>query len=206
MITREQRAEYIKKYCELSVSPCEWDKNKDWIKVLSKDNKCYLTASTALDSIESKPSIIDLLIIHNITFVDSIYESSNVACIGFSETEQKWYGWSHRACYGFGIGSKVEKGDCAYVPTDKQDFIDDGIRFWTQEDHLDVHAENITDEGFDVVWTTSNDPKLIPNPHARGCKNSHHYSFPKAYGHGEWTAKTLDDAKQMAIDFADGVS
>lgn len=59
--------------------------------------------------------------------------------IGFSEKEQKWYGWSHRAIYGFGIGSKVKKGDCGY----------------------------------------------------KG----------KA-----WTAKTLDDAKQMAKDFADAVS
>jgi hypothetical protein len=26
----------------------------------------------------------------------------------------KWYGWSHRAVYGFGIGDKVKTGDCAY--------------------------------------------------------------------------------------------
>lgn len=32
--------------------------------------------------------------------------------IGFQPEEQKWYGWSHRAICGFGIGSKVEKGDC----------------------------------------------------------------------------------------------
>jgi hypothetical protein len=63
----------------------------------------------------------------------------NVPSIGFSEKEQKWYGWSHRAIYGFGVGSKVKKGDCAYNGK-------------------------------------------------------------------EWTAKTLDDAKQMAIDFANDVS
>lgn len=28
----------------------------------------------------------------------------NGASIGFSEKEQKWYGWSHRAIQGFGIG------------------------------------------------------------------------------------------------------
>jgi len=38
--------------------------------------------------------------------------SHNVCSIGFCEKEQKWYGWSHRAIYGFGVGSKVEKGDC----------------------------------------------------------------------------------------------
>jgi hypothetical protein len=31
--------------------------------------------------------------------------------IGFSEKEQKWYGWSHRAFCGFGIGDKVKEGD-----------------------------------------------------------------------------------------------
>ena len=34
--------------------------------------------------------------------------------IGFSEKEQKWYGWSPRAIYGFGIGSEVKEGDCGY--------------------------------------------------------------------------------------------
>lgn len=32
--------------------------------------------------------------------------------IGFCEREQKWYGWSHRALYGFGIGDTVKDGDC----------------------------------------------------------------------------------------------
>ena len=27
--------------------------------------------------------------------------------IGFNEKEQKWYGWSHRAICGFGIGDKI---------------------------------------------------------------------------------------------------
>ncbi len=36
--------------------------------------------------------------------------------IGFCAREEKWYGWSHRAIYGFGIGSTVQRGDCAYTP------------------------------------------------------------------------------------------
>jgi hypothetical protein len=39
--------------------------------------------------------------------------TSNVCSIGFNETEQKWYGWSHRAICGFGVGDVVEEGDCA---------------------------------------------------------------------------------------------
>ena len=38
--------------------------------------------------------------------------------VGFSEKEKKWYGWSHRAIFGFGIGSEVKEGDCCegYLP------------------------------------------------------------------------------------------
>jgi hypothetical protein len=34
--------------------------------------------------------------------------------IGWCEREQKWYGWSHRAIYGFGIGAKITKNHVAY--------------------------------------------------------------------------------------------
>ena len=61
--------------------------------------------------------------------------------VGFSPKDNKWYGWSHRAIYGFEVGSKCKKGDC-------------------------------------------------------------HYTEDK----GEWTAKTMEDAKQMAVDFNEGVS
>lgn len=37
---------------------------------------------------------------------------SHTSCsIGYSPKENKWYGWSHRALYGFGIGDIVSKGD-----------------------------------------------------------------------------------------------
>lgn len=31
----------------------------------------------------------------------------NVCSIGFNEAEQKWYGWSHRAICGFGVGNRI---------------------------------------------------------------------------------------------------
>jgi hypothetical protein len=33
--------------------------------------------------------------------------SNNVPSIGKSAADGKWYGWSHRAVYGFGVGDKV---------------------------------------------------------------------------------------------------
>lgn len=43
--------------------------------------------------------------------IDSTHK---VDSIGFSEKEQKWYGWSHRAIYGFGIGAKTGPGKVGY--------------------------------------------------------------------------------------------
>ena len=75
--------------------------------------------------------LIDYFIEHGIKQLFS--NNGNTACYGFSEKEQKWYGWSHRAIYGFEIGSEVKKGDCAYVPYDKDDFLEDMVRFWNDE-------------------------------------------------------------------------
>lgn len=34
-------------------------------------------------------------------------ETSQTCSIGFSEQQQKWFGWSHRGICGFGIGDKL---------------------------------------------------------------------------------------------------
>lgn len=82
--------------------------------------------------------------------------SNNVCSIGFCESEQKWYGWSHRAIFGFGIGDRVKEGDCT------------ASSGWTAE-YLKDHPED-------------------------------DLSLPIGF-----TAMTLEDAKRMAITFADSV-
>ena len=52
-----------------------------------------------------------------------------VCSIGFCEREQKWYGWSHRAIFGFGIGDIVKEGDCT------------ASSGWTEE-YLAEHPDN----------------------------------------------------------------
>ena len=37
---------------------------------------------------------------------------AQICSIGFCEKDQKWYGWSHRAIYGYGVGDTVEEGSC----------------------------------------------------------------------------------------------
>lgn len=80
----------------------------------------------------------------------------NVCSIGFCEREQKWYGWSHRAIYGFGVGDVVKSGDCTAMSG-------------CTPEYLAEHPEA------DV-------------------------SLPVGF-----TAKTLDDARRLAIAFADSV-
>jgi len=38
--------------------------------------------------------------------------TSRVCTIGFCKREAKWYGWSHRACYGFEVGDVADEGSC----------------------------------------------------------------------------------------------
>jgi len=126
--------------------------------------------------------------------------------VGFSPKDNKWYGWSHRAIFGFEIGSACKKGDCHYEGSTLEEQEADAIRFWAGKDRLNTHnAGIVTEDGekyFDIKWTYSSD---IPNEKLRneisGCL---HYIKP--LGRGEWTAKTMEDAKQMAIDFNEGVS
>lgn len=40
------------------------------------------------------------------------YGNNSCCSIGFNDKEQKWYGWSHRAMFGFGIGHVVKACNC----------------------------------------------------------------------------------------------
>jgi hypothetical protein len=79
-----------------------------------------------------------------------------VATIGFCAQDQQWYGWSHRAYCGFGIGDRVKDGDCT-------------ARAAWSDDYLLAHPE---------------DDLALPIG---------------------FVARTLDDARRMAIAFAAAV-
>lgn len=147
-----------------------------------------------------------------ITTFEKSKDTHTIASIGFNPELQKWYGWSHRAIYEFGIGSKVKKGDSAYQASNELDFIEDCVAFWSESYKEDITAEieNRTDEetgkeerGVMVSWKYSND---VPNEKIRGEITGAFTRFPEVFGRGEWKAKTLEDAKRMAKDFAEDVS
>jgi len=168
-------------------------------------------------------------------------------CVGFNPKEQNWYGWSHRAIYGFGIGSTIKKGDCGYKPKDKYDMFSE-LCSWYEIDQVqdlgdklgtcinklvtyrydDKHREKYYVESPIDISSNKSSNKPSPNksdieygPEEVGLTmivrtefsngrdsitNEHFNAYPVEWGKGEWTAKTLEDAKQMAADFAEGVS
>jgi hypothetical protein len=147
--------------------------------------------------------------------------------VGFSPKDNKWYGWSHRAIYGFTVGSTCEEGNCHYQPKDKEDFLRQVIVFWSDPDRLNVKGEYTEEEimysepvnpgeaeqksvssgkfqkGIYVSWTYND---TIPNEKLHNTISGVFTPYPDRWGKGEWTAKTMEDAKQMAIDFNESVS
>ncbi len=133
--------------------------------------------------------------------------SGRTVSLGFNPEENKWYGWSHRAIYGFTIGSTCKPGDCHYRPSNRRNFIKDCKRFWDDENHkVTISKEWRNDEGELGVRTYWVYADTIPNKMLRGSSNSIFDAYPDEFGKGKWTAKTMEDAKQMAVDFANGVS
>ena len=136
---------------------------------------------------------------------------------GFSPSEQKWYGWNHRAIYGFSIGSKVSRGDCAYFPTCKEDFVQELLKFWEVDDGIWRECEEPettctkTMVSLDDNYIQDGEVgfMLVTETKFRGADRDYAHNnftpYPEQYGRGEWVAETLEDAKQMAIDFSSGV-
>lgn len=154
----------------------------------------------------SDPKIFKTLLRRGITEeLQSSSKSGKVVSLGFNPAENKWYGWSHRAMFGFTIGSTCKRGDCHYRPKDKRDFIEDSVRFWDDPGHTITRYYETTQNGrsgVQIDWVYDDD---IKNKKIRGKISGVFCEFPDTWGKGEWVAKSMDDAKQMAKDFASEV-
>lgn len=133
------------------------------------------------------------------------YGEPKTCCIGFNPTEQKWYGWSHRAIFGFGIGSEVKQGDCGFEQSNKTEFIEREMSFWGDCEYAVNGVSEYKEKDNGILITYVYNDK-VPNKTLRGTTYEHFSKYPSKWGKGKWTAKTIEDAKQMAIDFARSVS
>jgi len=176
---------------------------------LSRVDNSYITRVGMEDK-----AILPFLEEHKVTLL----EGGKVACIGFSPTEQKWYGWSHRAIYGFGIGSKTEKGNCGYVASTPEELIDDHANFFADisPESAELHRAEcqilddrsgirILPAPLNIPMANSIEEALDPDAELP-IVDIHADTFHEIKcGRGAWTATTLEEAKQMAADFAEGV-
>lgn len=128
--------------------------------------------------------------------------------IGFCEADGKWYGWSHRAWYGFDIGSTCRRGDCGYNAPNATAFGQSVQDFFCGDEwHLNAtNKPSVDADGARGVLVTATYSDEVPNEKLRGTEYTHFSAYPEIFGRGEWVAETIEDAKQMAADFAEGVS
>lgn len=142
--------------------------------------------------------------------------------VGYSPKDNKWYGWSRRAIFGFNIGSTCKKGDSHYMPATPEELIDGYAEFYS-----DISEELVNEKRKECqILPDRSGIRVLPAPLMIPVANSieeltnfivdevnleeEDIFKDKFYeikcGKGEWTAKTMEDAKQMAIDFNEGVS
>jgi hypothetical protein len=121
-----------------------------------------------------------------------------VCSIGFNPKTQEWTGWSHRALYAFGVGSQVKPGDCAFKPRTIEQWLKDQMQW-----HEVFTNKNVVGFSWDAKTKTFSVDKEYENGN---CLTSKDVLEEAQLGEGEWEARTIDDAKKMAIDFAESVS
>lgn len=138
---------------------------------------------------------------------EKAYPDSGSCQIGFCEKEAQWYGWA-RAFYGFGVGSKVTRGNIGYTPSDPDELLNDIKPYY---DHYENTGYEIEENGIRILFDDydieySQDPDseygTLIEVNRTFCRREEFVEL----GRGEWEARTLDDARQMAADFASGCS
>jgi len=108
---------------------------------------------------------------------------------------EEWDAFTDRGIKAyFKIGSTCKKGDIHFVPSNEQEFIALEVEFWKGKG-FEVEDTFLIEVNRQVRFKFS-----IKNGNSK--KTSFHFArLPKSYGRGEWTAETLEDAKQMCIDY-----
>lgn len=211
MASIEQVTEFINTIGYVSDSDIPGDNGQVY---LSRHDDSYITRVGSEDD-----NLVAFCFDHGINEVRT--DGGKVACIGFSSREGKWYGWSHRAIYGFEVGSSVKKGDCAYVADTPEGLIDDHSNFFADisQESADAHRKEcqILDDrsGIRVLHSPVMLPVVSTLDEAIEVINGDEspelvdvagdYTIVKC-GKGAWTARSIEDAKVMACAFAESVS
>lgn len=97
VISEKDKGDYILKEVETNIGLSSKDEPTSLTYAVSKIDGCYIGDEKTAKMLAEKgiaPERAD--------------DGYDVCSIGYSEKERKWYGWSHRAIQGFGIGDSAE--------------------------------------------------------------------------------------------------
>ncbi len=80
-----------------------WSEDHDGLEMEVYRNKSgdYIAARSR----GRRPGLVKFL--DRLQIAAELSSSDSVCCIGKSEVDGKWYGWSHRAIFGFGLGDRI---------------------------------------------------------------------------------------------------
>lgn len=141
------------------------------------------------------PRTTDLLINkYGIRHFEKTEPAHCVCSIGYNPDTRTWFGWSHRAIFGFAPGSTCKMGDCQFEPSNASEFLD-SLKSWYGDDVYKEPKYTETVAGVNVTYKDCNGKEMLSFE-----------PYPAQWGRGQWVATTEEDAKQMAIAFAKSVS
>ena len=96
-LSKEDKGSYILKEVETNMGLTPKDKPISLTYAVSKVDGCYIGDEKKAKMLAEKGIA-----------PERATNDCDVCSIGYSEKDNKWYGWSHRAIQGFGIGDSAE--------------------------------------------------------------------------------------------------
>lgn len=207
--------EWLDKYCYIKQSDIGGDEGMIYC---TKVGNYYVTRSGMENHAQQYANLdIEPIDISNL-------HKGRVFCVGKSNVDGKYYGWSHRAISGFAVGSRIKIDNPAYKACNLGELIKITNDFWSEPEyeytnscivpfnhHPDYNEEfkaQLSKDGFRTdytIMTTWLYNDKVPNEKIRNTISGTFTFVPQKFVGSRKYAKTQRHALQMAIDFAEGV-
>lgn len=97
VLSEKDKGSYVLKKVETNMGLTPKDKPIALTYAVSKVDGCYIGDEKTAKMLAEKGIA-----------PERAQEDCDVCSIGYSDKDKKWYGWSHRAIQGFGVGDKAE--------------------------------------------------------------------------------------------------
>ena len=167
-------------------------------------------------SVASIDRIYSILRAKPLSDLQGIPECKNIS-IGFDKKTNKWCGWTHRGIACYGIGDKVTEDDIAYRPDSSSALMARIRKTYSELYNVPISCmDRVSYKDYIEVILNEKINPFDPIPSSKfgvsvcfefkGSKMNRFHPYPDRWGKGEWTALSMDDAKQMACDAVIGLA